>query len=61
MTILVHVSLFTTLVRPIGFFEEFDDTGSGTDEPVTFYDMLAPCGFVNSELSINYVVFQLKL
>ena len=33
------------LVRPVGFFEEFDDTGSGVDKPVTFYDMLAPCGY----------------
>ena len=33
------------LVKPIGFFEEFDDTGSGVDTPVTFYDMLAPCGY----------------
>ena len=33
------------LVKPLGFFEEFDDTGSGVDTPVTFYDMLAPCGY----------------
>ena len=33
------------LVNPIGFFEEFDDTGSGTDTPVTFYDMVASCGY----------------
>ena len=33
------------LVKPIEFFEQFDDTGSGVDTPVTFYDMLAPCGY----------------
>ena len=42
---LAHAIQPGALVPPIGFFEEFDDTGSGVDTPVTFYDMLAPCGY----------------
>ena len=43
--LLAHAIQPGALVPPIGFFEEFDDTGSGVDTPVTFYDMLAPCGY----------------
>ena len=42
---LVHAIQPGALVPPVAFFEEFDDTGSGVDTPVTFYDMLAPCGY----------------
>ena len=33
------------VAKPMGFMEQFDDTGSGVDNPVTIYGMVPPCGY----------------
>ena len=33
------------VAKPMGFTEQFDDIGSGVDNPVTIYGMVPPCGY----------------